>query len=121
MEPSTNGRNGNGQFTKGNPGGPGNPFSAKVNGHRAAMLEAISEDDVQRVVRKLVELAADGDVAAAKVLLDRLFGKEIVARVETTQEPLQIIFSKDWCGNNAHELAEDQYAEMQQAVTGPAA
>ena len=77
-EPSPNGDNGRdaaGRFQPGNPGGPGNPFAKRVAELRSALLEAVGAEDVKHVVKALADKAKGGDVAAAKVLLDRLFGQ----------------------------------------------
>ena len=58
-----------GKFAAGNPGGPGNPHGGQVARLRAAMLEAVSEDDMRAVVLKLVELAKGGDLKAIDLLL----------------------------------------------------
>ena len=42
---------------------------------RSALLRAVNDDDLEEVIRKLLEQAKKGDVASAKVLLERLFGK----------------------------------------------
>jgi len=76
--PSPNGPNGGtsgGQFAKGNPGGPGNPYAKRVAALRRALLEQVQEKDVRAIAAKLVRLAKDGDIAAAKEVLDRLMGK----------------------------------------------
>lgn len=78
MEPSANGQNdraSSGQFAAGNPGGPGNPHAAKVGKLRSALLAVVTADDVQAIVEKLVELAKSGNLAAAKLLIDRAVGK----------------------------------------------
>jgi hypothetical protein len=81
VQPSTNGSNGGsnhdarGHFAKGNRGGPGNPFAARVGKLRSALLSAIKPSDLQAIVAKLVEQAKSGDVAAAKLILDRAVGK----------------------------------------------
>lgn len=84
--PSLNGSNGRGEggrFIQGWKGGNGNPHAKRVNELKAAVLEAVTPEDVKAVISKLVSLAKDeGDVAAAKVLLDRVFGKEVVATIE---------------------------------------
>ncbi len=77
-QPLVNGANGRaagGQFAPGNPGGPGNPHVKRTAALRAAMLEAVTEDDMKAIVKNLVELAKGGDLAAAKELFDRVFGK----------------------------------------------
>src|SRR5947208_2550491 len=66
-ESSVNGRTAQGRFAKGNPGGPGNPHAR----HCARMLElfrnAISDEEMFRLVRKLFEKAEAGDTSAAKI------------------------------------------------------
>lgn len=69
------GRNSLGQFIVGNKGGPGNPAAAAVARNRQALLEAVEPDQLRAVVLKLVEQALAGDVAAARLVLERLCGK----------------------------------------------
>ena len=59
--PPPNGSNGRarghgtgGRFTKGNPGGPGNPMGKQVAALRAAMLAAVTPEDMLALVRTLV-------------------------------------------------------------------
>ena len=78
--PSTNGSNGregNGQFAPGNCGGPGNPHARRVAELRAAMLAAVSVDDLKAVTAKLVAMAKAGDLAAIREVLDRTLGKAV--------------------------------------------
>lgn len=93
-EPSTKRvkRDESGRFLKGNPPGPGNPHVKRIAELKAAVLAAVSPDDLRRVVETLVRLATDGeDVAASKVLMDRLFGKEIVAHVEHSGDGQSVV------------------------------
>lgn len=72
------GRNGNGQFVKGQyKGGPGNRISSKVQRFRHALLKAVTQDDIDRVMRRLITLATadDADVSAIKEFFDRTIGK----------------------------------------------
>jgi len=64
-----------GRFTTGNPGGPGNPHSRQVADIRRAMVEAVSEDDLQAIVATLIAKAKAGNIMAAREVLDRLLGK----------------------------------------------
>ena len=69
-EPSTNcgnGRKANGQFAKGNPGGPGNPYARHVAHLRASLIEAVGDDGLADIVQGMVTAAKGGDVAAAGV------------------------------------------------------
>ena len=85
--PSSNGSNGRvagGRFTKGHPGGPGNPHARQVAAIRAVLMAAVSDDDLRAIVSTLVEKAKAGDVMAAREVLDRLIGK---AKVAVAVEP----------------------------------
>jgi hypothetical protein len=68
-------RDGKGRFTAGNPGGPGNPFARQVAKLRQALIDAVTPQDIQKVAAKLIELAAEGNVQAAKLLLTYVIGK----------------------------------------------
>jgi hypothetical protein len=75
---STNGENGrlpDGRFAQGNPGGPGNPHVQAVAAWRAALVAAVSAEDIQAVIAKLVAEARKGTAWAVKELLDRCLGK----------------------------------------------
>ena len=73
----TSGRNSNGQFAKGNPGGPGNPYARRVARLRATLLDAVGENGLTDIVQGMVTAAKGGDVAAAKLLLSYLLGKPV--------------------------------------------
>ncbi len=77
--PSPNGPNGGrdaqGRFAKGWKGGPGNPHAKHTGELRSALLKAISPEDLEAIVAKLIEQAKGGDVASAKELFDRIFGR----------------------------------------------
>ncbi len=73
----TSGRKSNGQFAKGNPGGPGNPYARRVARLRAALLDAVGENGLADIVQGMITAAKGGDVAAAKLLLSYLLGKPV--------------------------------------------
>jgi hypothetical protein len=75
LPPPAAGRDAGGRFTRGNVGGPGNPFARRVAALRQALLRAVSEEDVQDVAKRLLELARVGDVAAMKLLLGYVLGR----------------------------------------------
>ncbi|MSQ95198.1 MAG: hypothetical protein EXR98_11670 [Gemmataceae bacterium] len=64
-----------GRFSFGNKGGPGNPFARKVAALRQALLDSITPEDIQDVATRLLDLAKDGKVQAAKLLLAYTIGK----------------------------------------------
>jgi hypothetical protein len=73
-EPS-NGRDGQGRFTRGNPGGPGNPYYRRQAELKRQMLAHVTEVDVMSVMRVLLGLARSGDLAAIKLFLEYTVGK----------------------------------------------
>lgn len=77
--PLTNGSDGRddlGRFTVGNPGGPGNPHVKTVARWRGALRDAVTMQDVEDVVKALLDKAKSGDTHAAKYLLDRCLGTD---------------------------------------------
>jgi hypothetical protein len=64
-----------GRFVKGCRPGPGNPHSAAIARNRAVLIEAVSVEELREVVRGLLEQALAGDIAAAKLILERCCGK----------------------------------------------
>lgn len=69
------GRDANGRFARGNPGGPGNPYARKVAELRKAIVEVITEEDVREIVGVLKEKAKAGSTAAIKLLFQYAIGK----------------------------------------------
>lgn len=63
-----------GQWAKGHCGGGGNPNYNKIALYRGAINAAVTVEDIKAVMRKMVRVALSGDVAAAKVVLDRCLG-----------------------------------------------
>jgi hypothetical protein len=68
------GRNENGQFAKGNPGGPGRPRRAVEREYLIALLEKISLVDWQEVIDKTLADAKAGDARAREWLARFLLG-----------------------------------------------
>src|SRR5262245_60260032 len=75
-------RDSQGRFAKGNRGGVGNPFARQVAGFRAAILQAATHEDIKAITKKLIEMARQGNLAAAKLLLAYTCGKP-----EQTSDP----------------------------------
>ena len=64
------GRNGNGTFAKGNPGGPGRPTKAVEELGREAIREALTVEDLKAVWAVVKSKAIEGDLAAAKLIFE---------------------------------------------------
>lgn len=93
-------RDARGRFLPGNSGGPGRPPSASVHEHRAALVNAVTPDDIRAVARMLVDRALEGDVGAAKLLFERLFGPaqpaDVLERIEELETRFTIVqFGED--------------------------
>ncbi len=69
------GRGEGGRFLPGNKLGRGNPHARQHAALREALLAAVTPDDLQAVVRGLLEQAKQGNVPAARELLDRVLGR----------------------------------------------
>ena len=65
-------RNGRGQFAKGWCGGSGRPKALDEERYARAFLRALPPARLERIIRMLAERAEAGNVAAAKVLLERV-------------------------------------------------
>jgi hypothetical protein len=68
-------RDARGQFAPGNRGGPGNPHLRHAAALQRAVREAVTGDELQKVLRKLRDQALEGDTAAARLLIERCIGK----------------------------------------------
>ena len=75
----SNGRNGNGTFSKGNQLSKGHKSSSNVHAMalKKVLLETVTEKDMRAIVNKLVKLAMAGDIAAIKELFDRCLGRPL--------------------------------------------
>jgi hypothetical protein len=85
-------RDGKGRFQRGHPGGPGNPFAAKVAKLRSALLNAVTEHDIAEVIDALKKNAKQGDVASIRELLSRCLGEpqavDVLERLEALEAQL---------------------------------
>ncbi len=89
--PSPTGDNGrdpaSGRFAARNTFGQGNPYHKRVAELRSALLDAVTVKDLRAIVKKLVEQAKAGDLACARELFDRIYGRStqpIVGDVEVS-------------------------------------
>ena len=73
--PNTKGREANGRFAKGNLGGPGNPFARQTAALRAALINAVTERDIQDILDVLLLNAKGGHLPTIKLLFAYVLGK----------------------------------------------
>ena len=85
-------RNAKGQFVEGNTGGPGNPHGRSVARIKRRLLEACTDERMDRLTDKLFELAEQGDVQAIKLILAYSLGKPTPGREpdEMDQQELEL-------------------------------
>jgi hypothetical protein len=84
--PNSNGRKSDGRFAQGNRLSPGRPPGAR--GKAALLAEQLIDADCAGIVEQLVTAAKGGDVAAAKVLLDRLLPAKRDRHIEYQLSPI---------------------------------
>jgi hypothetical protein len=74
-EPSKEGRDNHGRFAPGNAGGPGNPYARQVAELKKAFMELGTREEVLAIGKKMIALAKDGNVQAAKFCYSYWLGK----------------------------------------------
>ena len=76
----------------GNHGGPGNPHARQVAKLRAALLDAVTPEDLREIVERLVVDAKAGSIRAAHEVLNRCLGKpeatDLAVRIAELEELL---------------------------------
>jgi len=65
----------NGRFAVGNKLDKGNPYAARVAKLRAALLDAVKDDDAVKIIQSLLEKSQKGDLACAKLILSYALGQ----------------------------------------------
>ena len=74
-----------GRFTHGNRASQGR----KLDRLKAAMLSAVTNQDIKAVISSLLESAKSGDSKAAGILLDRIFGRPHTNREPEQSKPME--------------------------------
>lgn len=96
----TEGRNGKGQFEKGNKFGRGSPWIAQVSKHRQALFDAAKDDDAAHALATYREIMLDkcarasDRLRAAELLLARLIGEPARMLVLTSEEELHDLLAE---------------------------
>jgi hypothetical protein len=68
------GRDAGGRFTKGNKGGPGNPYARQVAALRKALVEKVTPEDMEAIATSLILRARGGNLPAIKLLFSYVIG-----------------------------------------------
>ena len=72
------GRDAKGRFTLGNLGGPGNPFNRQISALRKELANTCTPERLRKIANKMMDLADNGDVAAARLVFTFVLGKPTV-------------------------------------------
>jgi len=93
--PSTGGRDGRGRFAAGNRFGRGNRHFRAIARLRMAVAQAVTADDVLRVLRALADRAVAGDIEAAKVYLERVLGRPMAEPPDPDRAALHALYLRE--------------------------
>lgn len=88
-----NGRDHNGRFAAGNPGGPGRR-PGDLAAWKAALGRAITPRRLEKVLRALVRQAEEGDVAAARAILPLLVPSADKRQADELEERIRDLEAK---------------------------
>ena len=94
-------RDKNGQFIKGNGGGPGRPPRKKEERFLEVSIAAVSLQDWRAIIKKAIKQAKSGDTQARKFLADYLLGPP-QQRLDVTSggEPIVLVNWDDVTNNS---------------------
>jgi hypothetical protein len=96
------GQDAKGRYLKGNPGGPGNPYARRTAALRHAILDVVTPDEIRALAGRLLELAREGDLAAAKLVLSYAVGKPADAVNPDTLDVQEWQLFRQETGNGQH-------------------
>ena len=80
-------RDARGYFAKGNKGGPGNPYIKRIAQLRALIYETLDDAAFKGLIYAMQRAADNGDVAAAKLLLEYSIGRPRDVEPESDDQP----------------------------------
>ncbi|QDT75572.1 hypothetical protein I41_47830 [Lacipirellula limnantheis] len=103
----TNGRNENGRFSTGNPGGPGRPRRAIELDYLAALGEAVTLPAWQRIVARALADAEAGDPRARDWITKYVIGESPARLIDLAAREQREVTSADEISALADEQASD--------------
>ena len=122
---SDTGRLASGQFAPGNRlsvgnqgGSGGNPVHRRMKALQGAIVRSVTAGQVQRVMNKMYEMAMAGDVAAARVFLDRSCGRAALEKrfeVEVRQKQSVFVYAVDPVEFRRVELIDAEQPQLPEA------
>jgi hypothetical protein len=103
-EAASGGRDSSGRFTKGNRGGPGNPYSRYTAAMRKSFADEATAEDLRKIARAMIEKAQGGDVGAARLVCGYTMGRPLEG---THPDKVDADEWQNWKDNNVP-VAESQ-------------
>lgn len=82
MENPGDKRDGKGRFAPGNPGGPGRRPERAAEKFRRAVEEAVAPEHLTAVMKRVLRMALEGNMAAIRIVLERSCGRPAQAPTE---------------------------------------
>jgi hypothetical protein len=80
-------------FPKGNPGGPGRPRGSRNKMNQ--LLDQLAEADAEKMVRRMIEVANEGDRVAARLVLSRIWaapkGRAVAVELPKIKKPADLL------------------------------
>ena len=86
----------NGQFAKGNGGGPGRPPKAREERYKEILKGAVTYSQWRKIIKKLADKAERGDIQAAKLLFEYLVGKPTQELQIDSDNVIRVVYVDDW-------------------------
>ena len=99
-------RDGTGKFVKGNGGGPGRPKKAREERYREILLNTVTFDDWQDIIKRAVNDAKKGETSARKWLSDYLIGPPVERKEITGADGGPLMIALNW-GDNGTDNTND--------------
>lgn len=95
------GRDRCGRFAANNKAAAGrkHPHAARVASLRKSMLQAVKLSDIKAIMHKLIEMAKQGDIPAAREVLTRTLGDPVPADLEQRLSDLECVLDSE--GNDS--------------------
>jgi hypothetical protein len=119
-------RDAGGRSAAGNRAAVGNPFNRRCARLRGLLMDAVTDDDVRAIARRLVGAARRGDTAAAKLFFAYLMGKPTAApdpdlldrqEWQLAQEGPDLLLAMNWFSRLTFGEALARLANMHSTVT----
>lgn len=80
-----------GRFTQGNKAGRGRPIGSRIDTLRRALILSLTKERLENILNALYLKAEQGDIAAIKLIFERVFGQPIALDIIERKGEIQTI------------------------------